>query len=101
MTTDILQLGAVAVIFTFAIKEFFLYLRTRKGNGGNGTSPAEREIDRRFKEVHEQINQLVAQTQNHIHTIDTKVETLSGNIVEMGREVTKLATIIDERIPKK
>ena len=34
--TELLQLGAVAVIFLFAIKEFFAFMRSRKnGNGFN------------------------------------------------------------------
>ena len=39
--------------------------------------------------------------QNHIHTVDKKVDTLIGTVNTMGNEITKLSTIIDERIPKK
>ena len=35
MSTEILQLGAVAIIFLFSIKEFFLYLKTKKNGNGN------------------------------------------------------------------
>ncbi len=103
MNNEYLQLGTVAIIFVFAIKEFFAWMKAKKESGisGNGANPSEREIDRRFREVHEQITTLVTQTQNHIHTIDTKVETANLNIIEMGKEITKLATIIEERIPKK
>jgi hypothetical protein len=101
MTDEYLQFGAVAVIFLFAIKEFFAWMRARKENGTSGITPAEREINRRFDEVHGQISGLVKQTDNHIHTIESKVETLSNNIIEMGKEITKLATIVEERMPKK
>lgn len=101
MTDEYLQFGAVAVIFIFAIKEFFGWMRARKENEKSPLSPTDREIDRRFREVHEQIGELVRQTQNHIHTIDTKVETIGLNVVEMGKEITKLTTIIEERIPCK
>lgn len=58
-------------------------------------------VDNRFKSMQEQIAQLVAQSQNHIHTVDTKVDNVNKSLVEMGREIVKLQTIIEERIPKK
>lgn len=56
--------------------------------------------DRRFKEMQENINNLLLQSNNHIHTVDTKVDILNTTISDMGNQVTRLATIIDERIPK-
>lgn len=38
---------------------------------------------------------------NHIHTIDIKIGENSKSIAHLTTEVTRLATIIDERIPKK
>ena len=38
---------------------------------------------------------------NHIHTVDTKVDKVQEIIASMGKEITKLGTIIEERIPKK
>jgi uncharacterized protein HemX len=62
----------------------------------------EREAtERRFSEIQNSFESLLTQSQNHIHTIDVKVETLDGSVSEMGRQLTRLATIIDERIPKK
>lgn len=57
--------------------------------------------ERRFKEIQESFNGLLLQSNNHIHTVDTKVEALGLQMVAMSNEITKLATIIDERIPKK
>ena len=57
--------------------------------------------ERRFKEIQESFQSLLLQSNNHIHTVDTKVENVSIVISEMGKEITKLTTIIEERIPKK
>ena len=32
---ELLELGAIAILFYFAIKEFFVFLRSRKPNGTN------------------------------------------------------------------
>ena len=40
MSTELLQLGAVAVIFLFAVKEFFIYLKVRKQNGSGSMNAA-------------------------------------------------------------
>ena len=48
--------------------------------------------DRRFKEMQESFQGL---------TVDTKVDKMAENVNLMSNEITKLATIISERIPKK
>lgn len=55
----------------------------------------------RFKNVQDSFNQLLLQSNNHIHTVDTKVDTLNGNVSDLSIKVATLTTIIDERIPKK
>lgn len=57
--------------------------------------------DRRFAEIHDEIRAITATNQNHLHTIDTKVEALAENVRCMGLDVAKLGTIIEERIPRK
>jgi hypothetical protein len=57
--------------------------------------------DRRFKEMQESFNALLLQSNNHIHTVDTKVDKVNEGMTSMSNEITKLATIIQERIPKK
>lgn len=58
-------------------------------------------VDKRFGDVQSQIVALVAQSQNHIHTVDTKVDMLNVSVVGMGKEIAVLQTIINERIPKR
>lgn len=55
--------------------------------------------DRRFKDMQESFQALLLQSNNHIHTVDTKVDQLGQVMVQMGKEIVKLSTIIDERIP--
>ena len=57
--------------------------------------------ERRFKEMQDNFNGLLLQSNNHIHTVDTKVDALNTSVIAMGNEITKLSTIIDERIPRK
>lgn len=57
--------------------------------------------ENRFKAMQENFNQLLLQSNNHIHTVDTKVEALTKEVVEMGKGIVRLATTIEERIPRK
>jgi len=55
--------------------------------------------NRRFNELGERITQSMTLTQNHIHTIDTKVDGLMRSVGDMNlnltKEITKLATILE------
>lgn len=55
----------------------------------------------RFKDLGERIDKSMTLAQNHIHTVDTKVDKLSQEVGGLALQITKLATIIDERMPKK
>ena len=57
--------------------------------------------EKRFKDMQDNFNNLLLQSNNHIHTVDTKVDKVHEIIASMGKEITKLGTIIEERIPKK
>lgn len=57
--------------------------------------------NQRFNDMQTSFQSLLLQSNNHIHTVDVKVEALNATIATMGNEITRLATIIEERIPKK
>ena len=57
-------------------------------------------VDRRFSEMQESYKSLLSRSENHIHTVDTKVEMLNTAVGSMGNQITRLGTIIEERIPK-
>lgn len=62
----------------------------------------EREAnERKFAELGVRLDNAFALAQNHIHTVDTKVDNLITSVNTMGNDVTKLSTIIEERIPKR
>lgn len=57
--------------------------------------------ERRFSDIQENYKALLLQSNNHIHTVDTKVDRLHSTVDEMGKHIVKLGTIIEERIPRK
>lgn len=58
-------------------------------------------VESRFKSIQDNFQSLLLQSNNHIHTVDTKVDKLSTSISEMSNSIVKLGTIIEERVPKK
>lgn len=59
----------------------------------------------RFSDMNVSLKEATAMAQNHIHTVDVKVDALISVVNEMNLKVTseiaRLTTIIEERIPKK
>lgn len=58
-------------------------------------------VDKRFKDFQDSFSLLVSTSQNHLHTLDTKIEALTVVSVQMQKDVVRLMTIIEERIPTK
>jgi len=57
--------------------------------------------EKKFTEFGIRLDNSLAMAQNHIHTIDVKVDGLTEQINVMSNKITELSTIINERIPKK
>lgn len=61
--------------------------------------------DRRFSEMMARTDNALTLAQNHTHTIDVKVDALTGVVnsmnIEITKELTRLGTIIEERFPKR
>lgn len=57
--------------------------------------------DRRFKDMQEAFALLVTNNQNHLHTVDSKVDNLNTTVTGMGKEMVRMATLLDERLPGK
>lgn len=51
MSDNYLQIGAVAIIFLFAIKEFFAWLKVRRNGNGNDALEALNLMNARLKEM--------------------------------------------------
>lgn len=59
------------------------------------------ENERRFNEMGVRLDTAMTTAQNHIHTVDTKVDELIKTVNVMCNKITELSTIINERLPKK
>jgi hypothetical protein len=59
------------------------------------------ENERRFLDMGVRLDTAMTTAQNHIHTVDIKVDKLIESVNVMGNKITELSTIINERIPKK
>lgn len=57
--------------------------------------------EKRFSEMQLNIRESTALAQNHIHTIQEKVEGLVAMIYNLDNKIATLTAIIQERIPKK
>lgn len=59
------------------------------------------ENERRFGDMGIRLDAAMTTAQNHIHSIDIKVDKLIETQNSMCNKITELTTIINERIPKK
>lgn len=57
--------------------------------------------EKKFLELGILLKDSLTLAQNHIHTIDTKVDGISVRMNDIEKGLVKLGTIIEERIPKK
>lgn len=72
--TELIQLGAVAIIFLFCIKEFFAYLRQKKTAGVlNGSG----------KDI---LKELQTMNNNHLHEICDKMENGNARLINTIHE---------------
>lgn len=96
-------IGIVGTLFTV-----FKFIRDPQAKSDKTDALLEQRLnmrdeatEKRFKEINANFLALLSQSQNHIHTVDTKVENLNKTLSEVGKEIVRLSTIIEERIPKK
>lgn len=107
-------LGILAIIFAI-----FNYFRVPQEDLEKKQAVSEKEVESRagllaqqvqwekesnekkFAEFGVRLDNSLTMAQNHIHSVDVKVDALTTSVNEMGKEMTKLSTIIEERIPKK
>jgi len=73
MNTEYLQLGALGIIFIFAIKEFFAYMKARKGKNGTDCS--------------KMVEQLELMNNNHLNSISKDIVSGSDRVVTAIREM--------------
>lgn len=74
---EYLQLGAVAIIFLFAIKEFFSYLKSRKTTGTSNNYEVE------LAKINEKLN-------NHIEHFCKSLDENCGDIKDIKKDINTL-----------
>ena len=77
--TEILNLGAVAILFFLFMKEFFSYLNTKKNENGN----------EKYEKALEAINEKLG---NHLTDVNRRI---SGVEKEVGKLTTDMAIVKD------
>jgi len=73
MNPDIIQLGAIGIIFLFAVKEFFSYLKSRK-NGGGLTREVKIIGENHLEHMYDEMKRQTEQHEKMIIVL-TKIET--------------------------
>lgn len=94
ITPELLQLGAVAIIFLFCAREFFVYLKIKKINGGNKEESDEKKIAQAILE------QVQIATTNHLIHIQAGVEQLNCTIRDGNEKVIALLSEIKGQLSK-
>lgn len=96
-------LGILSVIFSV----FFYFRKPQEETETKAALLAqqvvlEREMnEKKFIDVGVRLDGAFTLAQNHIHTLDTKIDTVTNSLNTLGLHVEKLSTIIEERIPRK
>ena len=69
MNQEILQLGTLGIIFLFAVKEFFAYLKMKKIEGNNGLNGAI-------------LRELQSMNQNHLNELRKTIEEGNNRLID-------------------
>lgn len=84
MPDSILQLGAVAIIFLIAIREFFAYLKIKKSNNSDFSEQIFHELQKMNENHLHELKEIVEQGNNRlidtIHQDNVKIIELLGEI---------------------
>ncbi len=89
----------------------FLYFKNPQTNSEKQDALLEQRVqwekeatEKRFSDFTVRLNDAMTLAQNHIHTVDTKVDGLINSVnimnLEMTKAITRLETTIHERFPK-
>ena len=76
MESEVLQLGAVAVLFLVGIREFFSYLKLKKDSETSGNGGASTTLSKAI------LGELQTMNSNHLHTIQKCVEDGNRQLIE-------------------
>ena len=81
---NVLELGAIAILFLVGIREFFSYLKSRKESGGN-------DLNNKILE------ELQLMNNNHLHTIQEVLEQGNARLIDaIHNDNTKMIELLGE-----
>lgn len=58
------------------------------------------EYDKKFISIDERLAEITKNNQNHLHTIEQKQDALTGLVIQLGKDVVRLETTINIKLPK-
>ena len=58
------------------------------------------EYDKKFISLDDRLAEITKNNQNHLHTIEQKQDTLTGLVIQLGKDVVRLETTINIKLPK-
>lgn len=58
------------------------------------------EYEKKFLDIQSKFDELSKVNQNHLHTIENKLDSLSALVVQQGKEIVRLQTTIDIKLLK-
>ncbi len=99
-------LGVLGIMFSV-----FLYFKTPQTESEKKDALLAQQVqwekesnEKRFSELSIRITESMTLAQNHIHTVDTKVDSLISSVnamnLEVSKAITRLETTIHERFPR-
>lgn len=96
-------LGLLSVIFTV-----YNYFKTPQIRSDKLDALLEQKVkltnesnDRRFNDMQTNIKEAFSLATNHTHTVEMSVNKLVDTVEMMGKDIVKLQTIIQERLPSR
>ena len=90
MPEDITQLGAVAIIFIFFLKEFFAYLKSKK----NGVTP---NYDKELALINQKLDNHVTHFCSDLGEAKTEIKGIQKDIFDIKIEIVKITALLKDK----
>ncbi len=88
MSSELLNLGAVAIIFLFAVREFFAYLKAKKSEPTNGNG------NMFSKAIFDELSKM---NNNHLHSIQEAIERGNREMIDtMHNDSSRMIELLGE-----
>lgn len=58
------------------------------------------EYDKKFISIDDRLNELAKNNQNHLHTLETKLDALTKLVVDNGKDLVRIETTMNIKLPR-